>query len=276
MKLANICTKLGIIAASVATFSTLTMKSAQAGSFINFETVPNSSPSDDLAISNQFSSMGVNFGIDNDGDGIADSGLFPELEKVGSSKDEKDNGTRGFVNGGKGDDVAEAGYEDRLGDYFLRTAGLGGKGGSLLITYDKATKAASGELWDIDGNKRNNRPDRTEQWEVQLLGKDNIILDKIISPEGTRSKNHLAGGELDGKPWEFAFEREEADVYGIRFKFIGNSNASSVGLAFDNFSARSAGPNFAKAVPEPASILGMLAFGVAGGSSILKKKMTKR
>ncbi|MEM7713811.1 MAG: PEP-CTERM sorting domain-containing protein, partial [Cyanobacteria bacterium P01_A01_bin.68] len=59
---------------------------------------------------------------------------------------------------------------------------------------------------------------------------------------------------------------------GIRFKFIGKSKQSSVGLAFDNFSARSAGPNFAKAVPEPASILGMLAFGIAGGSSILKKK----
>ena len=273
MKLANICTKLGIIAASVATFSTLTMKSAQAGSFINFETVPNSSPSDDLAISNQFSSMGVNFGIDNNLDGIADSGLFPELEKVGSSRDEKNNGTRGFVNGGKGDDVAEAGYEDRLGDYFLRTAGLGGDGGSLLITYGKATKAASGELWDIDGN---NNGKRTEKWEVQLLGKDNLILDTIISPEGTNAKNHQAGGELDGKPWEFAFEREEADVYGIRFKFIGKSKQSSVGLAFDNFSARSSGKDFSKAVPEPASILGMLAFGVAGGSSILKKKMTKR
>ena len=131
MKLANICTKLGIIAASVATFSTLTMKSAQAGSFINFETVPNSSPSDDLAISNQFSSMGVNFGIDNNGDGIADDSLFPQLEQVGETEGDK---IQGFVNGGKGKDVAEKGYEDRLGDYFLRTAGLGGNGGALLIT----------------------------------------------------------------------------------------------------------------------------------------------
>ena len=265
MKLANTFTKLGIIAASVATFSTLTMKSAQAGSFINFETIPDSSPSDDLAISDQFSSMGVNFGIDNNGDGIADDNLFPQLEQVGETEGDK---IQGFVNGGKGKDVAEKGYEDRLGDYFLRTAGLGGDGGSLLITYDKATKAASGELWDIDGNDNGKR---TEQWEVQLLGKNNIILDTIISPEGTNAKNHQVGGELDGKPWEFAFEREEADVYGIRFEYIGNGEASKVGLAFDNFSVRSA-----KAVPEPASILGMLAFGVVGGSSLLKKKMTKR
>ncbi len=170
-------------------------------------------------------------------------------------------------------DVAEAGYEDQLGDYFLRTAGLGGDGGALLITYDKATKAASGELWDIDGN---NNGARYEQWEVQLLGKDNMILDTIISPKGTNANNNQVGGELDGKPWEFAFEREEADVHGIRFEYIGNGKQSSVGLAFDNFSARSAKPNLAQAVPEPTSILGMLAFGVVGGSSLLKKKITKR
>lgn len=265
MKIANIFTKLGILAASVATLSTLTMKSAQAGSFINFETVPNSSASDNLSISNQFSSMGVHFGIDNNFDGIADTGLFPQLEKVGTTSGDT---ISGFVNGGKGNDVAEVGYEDRLGDYFLRTAGLGGDGGALLITYDKGTKAASGELWDIDGN---NNGARSEQWAVQLLGKNNMILDTIISPEGTNSNNNKAGGELDGKPWLFAFDREEADVYGIRFKFTGNSDASKVGLAFDNFSARSV-----ETVPEPASIIGMLVFGVMGGSSILKKKITKR
>ena len=265
MKLANICTKLGIIAASVATFSTLTMKSAQAGSFINFETVPNSSPSDDLAISNQFSSMGVNFGIDNDGDGIADSGLFPELEKVGSSKDEKDNGTRGFVNGGKGDDVAEAGYEDRLGDYFLRTAGLGGKGGSLLITYDKATKAASGELWDNDGNKRNNRPDRTEQWEVQALGADGSILEALISPEGDTST-----GPLDGKPWLWSFQRDTADVKAIRFVFIGDSPSKNVGLAFDNFSAFSVEGDEVS-IPEPAAVMGLIAVAGVGASSLRRR-----
>ena len=266
MKIAKTFTKLGIVAASLATFSTVTMKAAQASSFINFETVPGSSPSDNLAISNQFSSLGVNFGIDNDFDGVADAGLFPQLEKVGKSSGDT---IQGFVNGGKGKDVAEAGYEDRLGEYFLRTAGLGGNGGALLITYDEATQAASGELWDIDGN---NNGRRSEQWEVQLLGQDKSILDTITSPLGTNSNNNLTGGELDGKPWLFSFERAEADVYGIRFKFTGNSNPAKVGLAFDNFSARSAE---SKSVPEPASLLGILMIGMVGGGSLLKQKSQK-
>ena len=200
IKISKTFTKIGLIAASLATLSAATMKEAQASSFINFETVPGSSASDNLAISNQFSSIGVNFGIDNDFDGIADADLLPQLEKVGQTSGDK---IQGFVNGGRGKDVAEAGYEDRLGDYFLRTAGLGGNGGALLITYDQATRAASGELWDIDGNSNGAR---SEQWEVQLLGQDKSILDTITSPLGTNSQNHLAGGELDGKPWLFSFK----------------------------------------------------------------------
>ena len=266
IKIAKTFTKIGIIAASLATLSAATMKEAQASSFINFETVPGSNPSDNLAISNQFSSIGVNFGIDNDFDGIADAGLLPQLEKVGQTSGD---GIQGFVNGGKGKDVAEAGYEDRLGDYFLRTAGLGGNGGALLISYDQATRAASGELWDIDGN---NNGARSEQWEVQLLGQDKSILDTITSPLGTNSQNHQAGGELDGKPWLFSFNRAEADVYGIRFKFTGNSDPSKVGLAFDNFSARSAE---SQSVPEPVSLLGIFAIGMLGSGSLLKKKLQK-
>ncbi len=264
MKLTKNFSKIGIIIAGVATFSMGVMEAAQASSFINFETVPGSSPSDNLAISNQFSSLGVTFGIDNNFDGIADAGLLPQLEKVGQS-----DSISGFVNGGKGNDVAEAGLEDRLGNYFLRTAGLGGDGGALLISYDSATKAASGEIWDIDGN---NNGARSEQWEVQLLGADKSILDTITSPLGTNANNNQTGGELDGKPWFFSFNRAEADVYGIRFKFTGNSNPAQVGLAFDNFSARSVE---GQSVPEPTSILGLLAIGMVGGSSLMKRKLQK-
>ncbi len=94
----------------------------------------------------------------------------------------------------------------------------------------------------------------------------------INSPLGTNQDNNLAGGELDRKPWLFSFERAEPDIYGIRFKFTGNSDASKVGLAFDNFSVSSVE---GKSVPEPVSILGMLVFGVMGGSSLLKQKLQK-
>ncbi|MDJ0697687.1 PEP-CTERM sorting domain-containing protein [Mastigocoleus sp. MO_188.B34] len=266
MKIAKTFTKIAITVASIATLSTVTMKEAKASSFINFETIPGTTPSDNLAISNQFSSLGVNFGVDNNFDGVADAGLFPQLERFGKSSGDR---IQGFVNGGRGRDVAEVGYEDRLGEYFLRTAGLGGDGGALLITYDSATQAASGEIWDIDGNRNGKR---TEQWEVQLLGQDKSILDTITSPLGTNDNNNKVGGELDGKPWLFSFERDTADVYGIRFKFTGNSDPSQVGLAFDNFSTHSVE---GKTVPEPTSLLGVLIIGMVGGGSFLKQKIQR-
>ena len=48
---------------------------------------------DNLALSDQFSALGVTFGLDVDLDGSADPGLFPRLEAVGSS-----DPTHGFKN----------------------------------------------------------------------------------------------------------------------------------------------------------------------------------
>jgi hypothetical protein len=265
MKIKNTLIAAGtVVMSSFLTLAGGSLQAATASSLINFETLPGSSPSDNLAISNQFASQGVTFGIDNNGDGIADSNLFPQLEKIGQN-----DSINGFVNGGKGNDVAEVGYEDRLGNYFLRTAGLGGNGGSLFISYDDPTKAASGEIWDIDGN---NNGGRTEQWEVQLLGQNNTLLDTITSPLGTNANNDQNGGELDGKPWLFSFERDTADVYGIRFEFKGNSDPSKVGLAFDNFSARSV-EGKSQSVPEPGSVIGL---GVLAGLGLLRRRQLKQ
>jgi hypothetical protein len=260
--------KLVIAFGSVAAFSMGTVEAAQAGTFINFEPVNGELPDgslamDDLKISNQFSSLGVSFGLDNNLDGIADGpNALPVLEAVG--KDQTD----GFVNAGLGtNDVAAPGFEDRLGDYFLRTSGLGGNGGRLLITYEnKPTSAASGELWDIDGNK-NNRGQirRTEKWVVEALGQDRSVIDTIISPEGTSATD-----SGDGAPWFWSFERAQADIYAIRFNFVGQSDPSQVGLAFDNFSAYSVEGK--ESVPEPASVLGVLAVGAFGTASSLRRK----
>lgn len=142
--------KLVVAVVSFAAISFGTTQNAQAASLINFEALGDGSQAvDDMEISNQFSSFGVKFGIDNNFDGKADEGLFPRLEKIGK------DGTDGFVNGTVGTNDVGTSEEDkkRLGQYFLRTAGLGGDGGALLISYDNATSGASGELWDIDGNK---------------------------------------------------------------------------------------------------------------------------
>ena len=263
--------KLAIAVVSVAAISLGTAQNAQAASLINFEALGDGSQAvDDMEISDQFSSkFGVTFGIDNNFDGTADEGLFPRLERIGK------DGTDGFVNGtvGKKDVASTEEEAKRLGQYFLRTAGLGGDGGALLISYDKATSGASGELWDIDGNGNGRR---TEQWAIQALDNTGQILETILTPIGTNNKINQKGGELDGKAFLWEFDREEEDIHAIRFEFKGNSDPSKVGLAFDNFSARTNSSKFSKAqsVPEPASILGLIAVGSA--ATFAKRKRVSK
>ncbi|MGD1908362.1 MAG: PEP-CTERM sorting domain-containing protein [Leptolyngbyaceae cyanobacterium] len=260
-----------IAIAGMATLAVLgSVAPAQAGTFISFEDAPALGLTDNQSITNQYLDLGFSFGIDNNLDGIADTGIAPALEQTG------DDIKAGFVNAGLGKDVAEAGffdeeagitYADRLGDYFLRTGGLGGNGGSLLITYTEGTAAASGELWDIDGNQAwfSDGSARTEQWEVQALGADGSILEALISPEGDTST-----GPLDGKPWLWSFQRDTADVKAIRFVFIGDSPSKNVGLAFDNFSAFSVEGDEVS-IPEPAAVMGLIAVAGVGASSLRRR-----
>jgi hypothetical protein len=244
---------------------------AQAGTFVSFEDAPTLGLSDNQSVTNQYLDLGFSFGLDNDLDGVADTGIAPALEQKGN------NGTDGFVNKGLGNDVAEAGffdeengitYADRLGDYFLRTGGLGGNGGNLLITYTEGTAAASGELWDIDGNQRffDDGSARTEHWLVQALGSDGSVLETLLSPVGD-----TVDGPLDGKPWLWSFQRDTADVAAIRFVFDGKSPSKNVGLAFDNFSAFSVEGDEVS-VPEPATVMGLLAVAGVGMSSLRRRR----
>lgn len=91
-----------------------------AASLINFEPVDGKFPDgsvavDNMAITNQFSSLGVTFGIDRNQDGLADAGLFPKLEAVGSS-----DSVSGFFSRSGRLDIAAPGFEHRLGSFFLR------------------------------------------------------------------------------------------------------------------------------------------------------------
>ncbi|NJL03228.1 MAG: PEP-CTERM sorting domain-containing protein [Spirulinaceae cyanobacterium RM2_2_10] len=239
---------------------------ASAYTFVNFEDAPAFGLGDDQAVNNQYLDAGFSFGMDNDLDGVADAGISPVIEQSGKA------GKDGFVNGTKQDnDVAADGYfdaekgityADRLGNYFLRTGGLGGNGGNLLITYTNGTAAASGELWDIDGNQKNEWGGnyvRTEQWEVQALGVNGEVLEALTSPLGDEAK-----GDLDGLPWFWSFQRETNDIKAIRFMFTGESPAKNVGLAFDNFSAFSVEGEEPESVPEPAMMLGLLTVGAFG------------
>ncbi|MBT9314882.1 PEP-CTERM sorting domain-containing protein [Leptothoe spongobia] len=268
-RLGQVSFAMASIAATLTFFGPAT--SAQANTFINFEDAPALGLSDNQLITNQYLDLGFSFDLDNNLDGIADVGIAPALEKTG------DDRKNGFFNAGKGNDVAEASffdeennitYVDRLGNYFLRTGGLGGNGGNLLISYTEGTSAASGELWDIDGNQGffADGSARTEKWEVQLLDNDGSILDTIFSPLGD-----TAHTPLDGKPWLWSFKRDSADVKAIRFVFAGKSPAQNVGLAFDNFSSFSS-EGEETAVPEPAAMLGLLTMAGFGISSLRRQE----
>ncbi|MDY6803338.1 MAG: hypothetical protein SXA11_05960 [Cyanobacteriota bacterium] len=237
-----------------ATFS-LFLSDAQAASLINFEPVDGKLPDgsvavDNMPITNQFSSLGVTFGIDRNLDGLPDAGLFPRLEAVGNS-----DSVVGFLSTkGGGYDIAAPGFEERLGSFFLRGVGSLADGESLLISYNSPTKAVSAEIWDIDGH-----PGGTfEQWEVQALGSDLSVIDSIVSPAGAFP---LKTAPLEGSPWFWSFDRPEQDIHAIRLVYTGN--ATDVGLAFDNFSALAVEGSEPEPtpVPEPTSAIGLLIFG---------------
>ncbi|NEP84806.1 MAG: hypothetical protein F6K39_45905, partial [Okeania sp. SIO3B3] len=135
-----------------------------------------------------------------------------------------------------------------LGSFFLR-------GLSLLISYSSPTKAASGEIWDIEAHS----PTTFEEWEVQALGSDLSVIDSIVSPAGI-SPTEISS--LDASPWLWSFDRQQKDIHAIRLVYTGS--ASGVGLAFDNFSSLAVEDSEPKPnpVPELTSVIGLLIFGI--------------
>lgn len=253
------------VAAAIAGIAAVcgTGTAAQAASFIDFETTP-IGVEDNLNLNEvEFkTSFGhVTFGVDNNLDGVADENRFAYLEQAGGTRD-RSKDTFGFVtdylpDGTKPADVDTDENSD-LGNYFLRTQGLGNgsdsKANTLLITYHGGmTNAAQGELWDIDGTGAN----KTEQWRVEALGDDGNVLASIDSPLGTTNGKD----SLDGKAWTWNFDREENDIRAIRILFTGSKTSKSLGVAFDNFHA-----DFEDEVdvPEPTALLGLLAVGTFG------------
>ncbi|NEO54066.1 MAG: hypothetical protein F6K54_13850 [Okeania sp. SIO3B5] len=225
--------------------SVLPNHSVNAVSLINFEPVDGKFPDgsvavDNMPITDQFSSLGVTFGIDRNLDGLPDAGLFPILEAVGNS----DSGG-GFTStqGAEIADTAAPGFEERFGSFFLRGASSQPNDISLLISYTSPTRAASGEIWDIDG---------LEQWKIQALGADLSVIDSLTSPLGSTSA-------LDSSPWFWSFDRPQKDIHAVRLVHTGHSRP--VGLAFDNFSPLSVeGSEPTTPVPEPTSAIGLLIF----------------
>ncbi|NEN88441.1 MAG: hypothetical protein F6K48_05690 [Okeania sp. SIO3H1] len=124
---------MGIVVATSA--CVLPNHSVNATSLINFEPVDGKFPDgsvavDNMPITDQFSSLGVTFGIDRNLDGLPDAGLFPRLEAVGNS----DPVVGFYSTKGGGIDIAAPGFEERLGSFFLRGVGsLANEAQTLII-----------------------------------------------------------------------------------------------------------------------------------------------
>ena len=247
--------------------------SAQAAT-ITFESdmkIPGFEPKNGLKISNQFASdFGITFGLDTNRDGFADAGEFPKLEKATSTRT---SGFRGY------DDIldkAAPGFEDQLGDFFLKMPK--GNKTSLIITYSDPVSGMSGEIWDIDGDKKGKE---FEQWRVEALGEDyilglnsNNIIDSVISPAGLYKTNP---DSLNAKPWTWFLDSDAGDeIYAIRISPVGTEPTHR--FALDNFTPlRSPKPPEPTPVPEPSSILGLLALGsCAFTARLLKCKQPRK
>lgn len=216
---------------------------------IDFETTASGgTPTDNgvIELTDRFSagSVGVRFGFDTNFDGILDGkAVFEDVNNVDANNDS------GFWSLNSARDKAAAGYEDQLGDFFIRQLEPYQPFGVFTILYDSINPVteASGEIWDIDGT-----PAATERYLVKAFNGDNL-LDSIESPLGD-------GNTLDGKPWTFGFSGL-TNITKIEITFTG-SKTGGIGLAFNNFSpVEDIRPTVD--VSEPSSIL-LLSFALVG------------
>ena len=211
--------------------ATLALSSPALAGFIDFENAPSLALGDNDPVTNEYQpSEGVTFG-----------GAVIEL--IGENRPD------GFLNDQLNQRDVESGTPTPgLGNYFLRTdtdfSDRGPGDAFLSVFYDAPETAASGEIWDIDGNQSQG----TEKWDVvfRLSGSE---VTRVSSPEGTTN----GAGSLDGLPWLFQYAGASFDQ--IDFVFTGTKQ-TGIGLAFDNFRTDAT-------VPVPAT-LALLGFGLAG------------
>jgi hypothetical protein len=207
---------------------------ALAGDLIDFETLPDATPTvDQQEIGLEYASLGVTFSlINNAGDVVG----TPNIAKVGAPD-------TAFVSC-LGDDTPVPGQG--VGDSFLTdNTTVASLAGSLLITYASPVAQAAGVI--IDTDCRNCTAGGTcgggcEQWTVEARDADGLVIDTFIvdgeiGPPGPPCND--VNGPGDGRADGWFFNHATADIFSVVIRYTGNAPINSVGLAFDNFTPAS-------------------------------------
>jgi hypothetical protein len=181
----------------------------------------------------------ISFGFDSDGVGGVDSPA--RFERIGTFMGE---GTNIGFQGSFGTDTADPPQAGFLGGWFLRSSSMGMPFGTFVIQYTSSipVTAASGEIWDIDGQEVQGGT-VTEQYRVEAFDSSNNSLGVLFSPIGVLPSNVAP---LDGRRWVFSFSGLSADLDHIHITFVG-TKTMGIGLAFNNFHPTTA-------VPEPSAL----------------------
>lgn len=188
---------------------------------IDFETLPGGgSTTDQEPISDQYV---VDFGVRFD---LVDPETLlaigsPLIAKVG-------NPNTAFI--GCGPDTPLEG--EGVGSSFLTDdATISGETGTLLLTYTDPVDQAAGVILDVD--RRSNGT--FEEWTVEALDASMTVIDTSVltAPFGITPCGNAGQGSGDGRALGFLFSRASADISFILIRYTGN--ATSIGLAFDNF-----------------------------------------
>jgi hypothetical protein len=175
-----------------------------ASKVITFELVNGEAPTELDEISTQFQAeFGASF--------VLEDGTFPRISEVGRP-------TTGFT---PNDNPRS---NQGIGSFFLTDDGEvpGPSRSPLIVTLDTPTRAASGQILDIDFG---------ESFVVEARDEDGMVLETRTIRDGD-----FGTGERNAAVW--AFERDSADVYSLRFAGT-RDREGGFGLGFDNFNLSS-------------------------------------
>jgi hypothetical protein len=255
--------KISMAAAGAAVMALSAGGAAQA-TVIDFETLPDgtTTPTDNADLTSSYTVDGITttFGFDIDGDLAFDANAVFESRKPGTGG--------GFAYIDKGFQDVDRTTTNEGGDWLLRSPNQlnlfdnvpNRTAADFIVQYTGTpVRSASGQLWDIDGG---------ETFSIEALDSAGALISSITTPS---VPNNEGPNTFSGLPYNFSFSNLGSDIGFIRISGISRIGGRAIG--FDNFEAAGSSVNpEPTSVPEPASLLGLLAVGAFGAGSALKRK----